>query len=107
MSFATTLAELVAKRNVQLSYIAILKPYDVSGATELTLYYSDSGFVTEPGDTPANQYFDPRLVEPITFSRTMFSSGRVGGFSRPGYGNLILSNGDGELDDFAGYSWDS
>lgn len=107
MSVATTLAELVAKRNVQLSYIAILKPYDVAGASALTLYYSDSGFVTGPSDTPANQFFDPRLVEPITFSRTMFSSGRVGGFSRPGYGNLILSNGDGELDDFAGYAWDS
>ena len=107
MSVATTLAELVAKRNVQLSYIAILKPYDVSGATELTLHFSDSGFVTDPGDTPANQFFDPRLVEPITFSRTMFSSGRVGGFSRPGFGNLVLSNGDGELDDFAGYAWDS
>ena len=107
MSVATTLADLVAKRNVQLSYIAILKPYDVSGATELTLYYSDSGFVTGPTDSPANQFYDPRLIEPITFSRTMFSSGKVGGFSRPGYGNLILANGDGELDDFAGYAWDS
>ena len=35
----------------------------------------------------------------------MFSQGRIGGFSAPGFGNLVLTNADGELDDYANYAW--
>ena len=93
------LIDLVSKENVNLKYLAILKPYDLSGSAIETLYYSGEGFITEPTDSPANQFFEPRLVEPISFTRTMFSQGRIGGFSAPGFGNLVLTNADGELDD--------
>ena len=36
----------------------------------------------------------------------MFSSGKIGGFSVPGFGNLVLTNADGGLDDWVGYGWD-
>jgi len=103
---ATTLADLVADPYAKKKYLVILKPYDISGASELTLYYSGEGFVTSPTDTPANTLFDARLVEPISFQRSMFSSGKLGGFSVPGFGNLVLTNADGGLDAFAGYAWD-
>ena len=99
------LIDLVSKENVNLKYLAILKPYDLSGSAIETLYYSGEGFITEPTDSPANQFFEPRLVEPISFTRTMFSQGRIGGFSAPGFGNLVLTNADGELDDYANYAW--
>ena len=99
------LIDIVSKENVNLKYLAILKPYDLDGAAIETLYYSGEGFITEPSDTPANQFFEPRLIEPISFTRSMFSQGKIGGFSFPGFGDLILSNADGELDDYANYAW--
>jgi hypothetical protein len=104
---ATTLSELVSKTNVQLRYLVILQPYDLDASATTTLYYSGEGFVTSPTDTPANTLFLPRLIEPISFTRSMFSQGKIGGFSVPGFGNLVLANGDGELDAFADYAWDS
>ena len=100
------LIDLVSKQNVRLKYLAILEPYDLVAQTVETLYYSGEGFITEPSDTPANQFFEPRLVEPISFTRTMFEQGRIGGFSVPGFGNLVLTNADGGLDEYAIYAWD-
>ena len=103
---ATTLAQLVANPYAKKKYLLIVKPYNVATSTELALYYSGEGFVTEPTDTPANTLFDARLVEPISFSRSMFSSGKIGGFSQPGFGEIVMANADGGLDDWAGYAWD-
>ena len=103
---ATTLADLVADPYAKKKYLVILKAYNLDTSSEITLYYSGEGFITEPTDTPANTLFEPRLVEPISFSRSMFGSGRIGGYSVPGYGELILTNADGGLDALAGYAWD-
>jgi len=103
---ATTLAELVANPYAKKKYLLIVKPYNVATSTELTLYHSGEGFVSSPTESPANTWFEPRLVEPISFSRSMFSMGKIGGFSQPGFGELILTNADGGLDDWASYAWD-
>lgn len=103
---ATTLSALVSNPYAKKKYLVILKPYNLATSSEITLYYSGEGFITEPTDTPANTLFEPRLVEPISFSRSMFSSGKIGGFSVPGFGELILTNADGGLDAFSGYAWD-
>jgi len=103
---ATTLAELVANPYAKKKYLLIVKPYNVATSTELTLYYSGEGFITSPTESPANTLFEPRLVEPISFSRSMFSSGKIGGFSQPGFGEIVMTNADGGLDDWAGYAWD-
>jgi len=103
---ATTLSALVSNPYAKKKYLVILKPYNLATSSEITLYYSGEGFITEPTDTPANTLFEPRLVEPISFSRSMFSSGKIGGFSVPGFGELILTNADGGLDAFSGYGWD-
>ena len=49
-AFTDLLADAFAARR----YLAILEPYDPVAEATATLYYSDHGFVTEPGDTPAN-----------------------------------------------------
>jgi hypothetical protein len=103
---ATTLSALVSNPYAKKKYLVILKPYNLATSSEITLYYSGEGFITKPTDTPANTLFEPRLVEPISFSRSMFSSGKIGGFSVPGFGELILTNADGGLDAFSGYAWD-
>jgi len=104
---ATTLAELVGKNNVQLRYLAFLNPYNINTGQIEPVFVSGEGFVTSPTDNPANTLFLPRLIEPISFTRSMFSQGRVGGKTSVGFGNLVLSNGEGDLDQLAEYAWDS
>ena len=103
---ATSLAELVANPYAKKKYLLILQPYDLVAAATTTVYLSGEGFVTSPTDTPANTYFEPRLVEPFSFSRSMFREGKLGGQSVPAFGQIVLTNADGGLDAFATYAWD-
>lgn len=102
---ASTLAELVANPYAAKSYIVILQPYD--GSTTTTVYLSDRGYVSGPSESPANTYFAPRVMEALNFQRSMFQTGKLGGQSIPSFGSIILSNADGDLDDFATYAWDN
>lgn len=106
MSVATTLAELVAKQDANKKYLVTLKGYHLTNTTEDTFFFSGEGFTTEPTDSPANTYFEPRLVEPLSFSRSMFAETKLGGFSVPGFGQIVLTNADGGLDTFTNYAWD-
>lgn len=104
---ASTLQELVSNPYAAKSYIVILKPYDFDTAGEITIYLSDRGYVSGPSESPANTYFDPRVMEALNFQRSMFGEGRLGGRSTPSFGQIVLANADGGLDDFAGYAWDN
>ncbi len=103
---ATTLQELVENPYAAKSYIVILKPYDTVAAATETVYLSDRGYVSEPTESPANTYFDPRVIEALNFQRSMFTTGKLGGRSFPSFGEIVLANADGGLDDFATYAWD-
>ena len=81
----------------------------------LTLYYTAAehlhyaatrAFTTSPTDTPANTFFDERLLVPAAVKRDMFDSGTIGGRSRTGYGDAVLANGDGALDAWRTYAID-
>ena len=100
--FTDLLADPYAARR----YLVILEPYDPDVATVVALYYSDHGFVTEPGDSPANQYFEPRVVSALNFERHLFQRGLIGGRSIPNFGEIVLANADGGLDGFLEYGWD-
>ncbi len=71
--------------------------------TEETFYYATSGFSTLPTDTPANTYIAPRLKSPGSYKRELFSGNRVTGAIRPSFGEIVLNNEDGGLDEFLGY----
>ena len=78
-----------------------------AGTGSTTLYYaSGNGHVTGPAETPANQFYDARIKQPINLTRNLFSPGKTSGRSQMGYGNLILSNPDGELDPLIEYGFD-
>lgn len=71
----------------------------VSGAPVTTIFrYSTSGYATWPTDNPANVYFEERIVEPASISRSLFAPSRISGRSTIGYGGLKLVNLDGGLD---------
>jgi hypothetical protein len=75
------------------------------GSSEITLRYSDIGYTTKPGDTPANTTFEPRLNDPGSLSRSTFASGTTKGSVEVGYGRVILENADGALAALRGYGW--
>jgi hypothetical protein len=85
--------------------VEITAAIDAAGTTEI-FRYSSQNFTTEPSDTPANTYYDARIVNPASISRNMFSNGTTSGASRVGYGAVELSNVDGGLDYLLPYSFD-
>lgn len=102
----TAFDDLIANPFAQKRYLAILEPYDPVTAGTLSLHLGDAGFVTGPSETPANQFFEPRLVSALNFERHLFQSGSLGGRSVPGFGTLELNNADGGLDGWADYAFD-
>lgn len=87
-------------------FLAVISAYDVEVGAAATLYYSNRGFVSSPSDTPADTYFEPRLVQPLGISRALFTGGSTLGQVTVGKGSLILSNADGGLDALGRYSFD-
>lgn len=74
--------------------------FDVHNGTEASkLYVATHGIRTAPTDTPADQYFEPRLHSAGRIERSMFgngdglSSGTTGGRSEVGFGNISVVNG--------------
>lgn len=101
--------DLLVSPDAAKYYLAILEPLDpdLPSGGDLTLYYSTQGFISEPSDSPANTEFPGRIVRAINFTRSMWQGGQVGGRSIPGFGELVLANSDGELDDLTDYVWAS
>lgn len=80
---------------------------DAAGTVQ-TFYMSDAagGYTTRPTDTPANEYFDARIVVAGTLGVNAFSDGRTGGGTKLEVGEIVLANSDGGLDAWLNYSFD-
>lgn len=88
-------------------YLAVIEAYDTDADSAETLYFSTGlGWVSRPSDTPANTYFEPRILQPAAIRRDMFAAGTTMGASRTGYGDLVLINEDGGLDYLLDYAFD-
>lgn len=72
----------------------------VSGV-ETTRYLSTVGYTTSPSDTPSNQFFTPRIIGGVEFSESISSDGAPS----LQYGDLELSNADGEIDSWLDDIW--
>ncbi|MDF1791441.1 MAG: hypothetical protein P1U88_05990 [Thalassobaculaceae bacterium] len=98
--------DLLADPRARRRYLVILEPYDPDLGTTVAHYFSDDGFVTAPGDNPANTYFEARLLAALNFERQLFAGGRLSGRSVPGAGTLELDNADGALDAMTALAFD-
>lgn len=78
---------------------------DSAGTLQTFLVTSGGGFTTKPLDTPANIEVSPRLLDPGTYRRELFSGSRVFGAVTPSYGSITISNPDGALDGWANYGF--
>ena len=85
--------------------IAHITAYDPSISGERVLYFATQGFVSSPGDSPANTYYAARISQPANIQRSCFSAGTTTGASTVGYGNMELVNNDGALDYLLNYSF--
>jgi len=78
-----------------LIYLVEITAYDSAiSATRVLRYASGLGKMTRPTETPANAWFEPRLMQPISFKRTMFATARVTGGATVGAGEIVLNNTD-------------
>lgn len=77
---------------------------DAAGTTT-TLRYGTEGYNTLPTDVPAAVHFAPRIKQPASLRRDMFSGG-TSGASRVSFGEMILANSDGGLDAVKDYGFD-
>lgn len=75
-----------------------------SGGAEVTRYVSNCAYVTRPTDTPANIAYDDVLIESPSFSSRLgeLFTGR----SVPDWGDLVLTNENGERDAWFADAWD-
>ncbi len=75
-----------------------------SGGAEVTRYFSNHAFVSEPSDTPANQPYDDILISVPTFTSKL--SELFTGRSIPDWGDLVLTNENGDRDAWLADGWD-
>lgn len=72
------------------------------GAGEVVHRLASKGYVTRPGDTPANAHYRPHVIEPASYERHAFGPGRTQGRSSASSGEIVLANPDGALDGLRG-----
>jgi len=88
------------------NWLVELTAYDPVATNTATLYFATQGFVTSPTDNPANQHFEPRVLEPGNFERHLFTRGSTSGPSSVGVGEIVLVNSDGGLDAYREWGFD-
>lgn len=79
---------------------------DNSGTTQTFYITSGNGFVTKPSDTPSDTSVYPRLIDPGTYRRELFSGGKTFGAVVPSYGSVTIANADGLFDGWKDYGFD-
>ena len=74
--------------------------------TEDRFLFSTEAFHTGGGGFPHNTPVYPRLLQPANFERSLASDKLLFGLTQTGYGECVLANKDGALDDLLSYSVD-
>jgi hypothetical protein len=85
------------------SFVAELRlVIDGTGATETRLFGTE-GWTTTPTDTPANTHIAGSLADPGSIKSELFTGARLTGPVRPSFGQIVLNNAAGALDDLMNY----
>ena len=77
-----------------------------TGETEEVLRVATCGYNTGPADVPANAHYLSVVANPGGFVRNLFGPSRTLGRSEVSYGEILLSNANGDLDDWVDYGFD-
>lgn len=76
------------------TFLLEITGYDSDLAAERVLRYSSVGYQTQPGDTPANTFYEPRLEIPFNLQQSVLDDGYSGGGGSGGFGESVLRNDD-------------
>lgn len=96
--FAATVAQRV--------YLVEMSPYDPATGAQTALRFATRAFTTQPGDTPANAWFEPCVQSPPIFSRSLARDGALSGRSFPDMGVITFANASGLLDGWGNLNFD-
>lgn len=91
-----------------MSWLMRAFPYDPVLATQITIYASVDGFVTEPdeGDAAVNTYWDRRIEVPMQVERSLFDGDNIGGDGSASFGAIRVANDEGGIDHWLDLCWD-
>lgn len=96
---------LLGKPTANRIWLVEVQAYNLATSSVQTLYFCDPGanssYTTEPGDTPANQPYQPLIREGgrFRYTQSLFrKDGALGGESTPAFGQISVHNEDGKLD---------
>lgn len=81
-----------------MHHIITMQVKRVSDGQEKIIYLSDRGLTNAPSGTPANQIFEPRLIEPLGGRFDMFDRLTTYGGTNTGFAELRINNNDGVFD---------
>lgn len=91
----------------QFLYLAEITAYDPEAGAETVLRYATgAGFISAAADSPAHTPYEPVIEQAVEITRTIFAPGTTQGQSKIGFGDLVLLNPDGELDQLLPLSFD-
>ncbi len=96
---------LLADPDAPRIYLVEASPYDPDTAGVVTRRWSTSGYESGPSDTPANTHFQPRVSQPLAFGREISRGGLPDGRARSTSAEIVLTNGDGDLDALLDWDW--
>jgi hypothetical protein len=74
-------------------YLVEIDMLDPAGQP-VTACWATRGYNTRPSDTPPNRHYAERIVDPGSFSVSLYGGRRTIGLAEPGYGEIVLSNAD-------------
>ena len=77
---------------------ATLRDADVGATGLAAFYFSDAGHITEATEVPASTYFEARLMQPLSFQRSLRTADGFAGRAADGNGIIEIANHDGYLD---------
>ena len=84
-------------------YLAEIEAYNLLTSTvEILRFSTGTGFA----DIAGGKYYQPNIEQPASLSREIFSDGKLSGRSSVSYGELLLTNADGQLDYLVNYATD-
>ncbi|WP_165063929.1 hypothetical protein [Paludisphaera rhizosphaerae] len=88
-------------------YLVEMTAYDPAIAGERVLRFASApGHVTRPSESPANEVYEPRLVDPGNWAQYLVDALATEGASGSGGGAVVLNNADGALDGLLEYGFD-
>lgn len=95
----TAFTDLLQNPHARRIYLTEWKIYHRENETYEYLRLSDKAYITKPTDTPSNQFYEPRIVKGIVYTRSLWNrNGDINSKSKSSYGEMEIANDDGGLD---------